>query len=205
MRMPGMDGATLLTHVMEEFPSTIRIMLTGYAEGDALARALPALHQLLNKPCDGAALRSAIEGSSQPATPPALSRAPTRPSQAPPRAAPRMRVLFIDDEPMVLASMSALLRRFCDVVTATTAQEALAHLRSDPTIQVVVSDMHMPSINGVALLAEARRLAPHTTRVLLTGDLCTDAADEAVLDGTVTSVLSKPCSRDELRSAMGQR
>jgi DNA-binding NtrC family response regulator len=61
MRMPGIDGATLLGMIERESPSTARIMLTGYADHASLARALPALHQLLNKPCGAAALRDAIE------------------------------------------------------------------------------------------------------------------------------------------------
>ena len=61
MRMPGMDGAELLSQVKDEFPATVRIMLSGYAERDAIVRALPALHQLLAKPCDSDILRATIE------------------------------------------------------------------------------------------------------------------------------------------------
>ncbi|MEO8700106.1 MAG: HDOD domain-containing protein [Kofleriaceae bacterium] len=61
MRMPGMDGATLLNRIKDEFPATGRIMLSGHAEREAIVRALPALHQLLSKPCNADTLRSAIE------------------------------------------------------------------------------------------------------------------------------------------------
>jgi HD-like signal output (HDOD) protein len=61
MRMPGMDGATLLARVREEFPSTARIVLSGHAENDAVVRALPVTHQFLSKPCDAATLRGVIE------------------------------------------------------------------------------------------------------------------------------------------------
>jgi HD-like signal output (HDOD) protein len=61
MRMPQMDGAMLLNQVKLEFPATARIMLTGHAEREAITRALPALHQLLSKPCNAASLREAIE------------------------------------------------------------------------------------------------------------------------------------------------
>ena len=61
MRMPGMDGAALLNIVKVEFPATARIMLSGHAERDAIVRALPAVHQLLSKPCDESTLRAAIE------------------------------------------------------------------------------------------------------------------------------------------------
>jgi HD-like signal output (HDOD) protein/CheY-like chemotaxis protein len=69
MRMPGMDGATLLNQIREESPATSRIMLTGHADHDAIVRALPALHQLLSKPCDAETLRAAIERGTADAAP----------------------------------------------------------------------------------------------------------------------------------------
>lgn len=60
MRMPGMDGAELLTQIKSEFPMVARIMLSGHADPEAIMRALPALHQVLAKPCEREALRSAI-------------------------------------------------------------------------------------------------------------------------------------------------
>ncbi|HEY0477842.1 MAG TPA: response regulator [Kofleriaceae bacterium] len=63
MRMPGVDGATLLNVVKDECPATVRIMLSGHADREAIVRALPALHQLLSKPCDANTLRGAIERS----------------------------------------------------------------------------------------------------------------------------------------------
>jgi HD-like signal output (HDOD) protein len=63
MRMPGIDGAMLLNLVKDECPATVRIMLSGHADREAIVRALPALHQLLSKPCDAITLRGAIERS----------------------------------------------------------------------------------------------------------------------------------------------
>jgi HD-like signal output (HDOD) protein/CheY-like chemotaxis protein len=63
MRMPGIDGAVLLNVIKDEWPATVRIMLSGHADREAIVRALPALHQLLSKPCDANTLRSAIERS----------------------------------------------------------------------------------------------------------------------------------------------
>lgn len=61
MRMPEVDGASVLQAVMESSPWTRRILLTGYADDEALARARPMLHQLLDKPCTASTLRDAIE------------------------------------------------------------------------------------------------------------------------------------------------
>src|ERR1043165_7968365 len=63
MRMPGVDGAMLLNQVKDECPATVRIMLSGHADREAIVRALPALHQLLSKPCDANTLRGAIARS----------------------------------------------------------------------------------------------------------------------------------------------
>jgi HD-like signal output (HDOD) protein len=61
MRMPGMDGATLLGHIRDLYPGTARIILSGYSE-DALARrAVPVAHRFLAKPCSAAELQSTIE------------------------------------------------------------------------------------------------------------------------------------------------
>ncbi|HET7107461.1 MAG TPA: response regulator [Candidatus Acidoferrum sp.] len=60
MRMPGMDGATLLEIVRERYPSTLRIILSGYTELQASLRAVPVAHQFLLKPCDPEVLRAGI-------------------------------------------------------------------------------------------------------------------------------------------------
>ncbi|HKM68321.1 MAG TPA: response regulator [Candidatus Acidoferrum sp.] len=60
MRMPGMDGATLLEAVREKYPSILRIILSGYTEMQASLRAVPVAHQFLLKPCDPEMLRAGI-------------------------------------------------------------------------------------------------------------------------------------------------
>jgi response regulator RpfG family c-di-GMP phosphodiesterase len=61
MRMPGMDGATLLGHFQSRYPSTARIILSGYSEAALATRAGQVAHRFLAKPCNAADLRSMIE------------------------------------------------------------------------------------------------------------------------------------------------
>jgi HD-like signal output (HDOD) protein len=61
MRMPGMDGATLLGIIRDRFPETARIVLSGYSEEVLATRALSVAHRCLSKPCDPSELRSAID------------------------------------------------------------------------------------------------------------------------------------------------
>lgn len=60
MRMPGMDGATLLASVKEQFPAVVRIVLSGHTDPEAALRAVPVAHQFLTKPCEPAALKHII-------------------------------------------------------------------------------------------------------------------------------------------------
>jgi len=61
MRMPGMDGASLLETIRQQYPSILRIVLSGFTEMEASLRAVPVAHQFLLKPCDPDTLRSAID------------------------------------------------------------------------------------------------------------------------------------------------
>jgi HD-like signal output (HDOD) protein/ActR/RegA family two-component response regulator len=61
LRMPGMDGASLLQRVRDDYPDTVRIVLSGYNDPNADLRSLPFAHQHLAKPCAPVVLRGAIE------------------------------------------------------------------------------------------------------------------------------------------------
>jgi DNA-binding NarL/FixJ family response regulator len=61
MRMPGIDGATLLAMVRERWPASIRIILSGQSDAEAGLQAVRIVHQFLNKPCDPSVLEAVIE------------------------------------------------------------------------------------------------------------------------------------------------
>lgn len=61
MRMPGMDGATLLEQVRDRWPDVVRIVLSGHSEPTMAMRSARVAHQFLTKPCDAAQLTSTVE------------------------------------------------------------------------------------------------------------------------------------------------
>ncbi len=63
LRMPGMDGASLLELVRDRCPAAVRIVLSGHAEMRMVARAAAAAHRLIAKPCDTQDLARVIERS----------------------------------------------------------------------------------------------------------------------------------------------
>jgi len=60
MRMPGMDGATLLKRVRREYPQLVRIVLSGHSSEEASLRSVGVAHQFLAKPCDAETLKQTI-------------------------------------------------------------------------------------------------------------------------------------------------
>lgn len=61
MQMPVTDGATLLGQIREKYPRTVRLILSGQADRDAILRAIPVTHQFLSKPCEPTVLRETLE------------------------------------------------------------------------------------------------------------------------------------------------
>jgi HD-like signal output (HDOD) protein len=60
MTMPFMDGAQLLTEVMQRHPNTVRLVLSGHADRESILRLVGPAHQYLSKPCNPLELRGAI-------------------------------------------------------------------------------------------------------------------------------------------------
>ncbi len=119
------------------------------------------------------------------------------------------KVLFVDDEPQVLASLQRALRREpFEIVVAGSAQEALAILERE-AVDVVVSDEEMPGMSGSELLAEIYRLYPDTVRMILTGKASLEGAIKAINEGQISRFFTKPANTIDLvvtiRQALQQK
>jgi putative nucleotidyltransferase with HDIG domain len=111
-------------------------------------------------------------------------------------------ILFVDDEPQVLEAIRTLLRRqrrIWEMHFAVGAPEALAVLETRP-IDVVISDVRMPGMDGIALLERVKATQPGATRILLTGH----ADREAVLRALPLAhrFLRKPCDSSVLQNVI---
>ncbi len=116
--------------------------------------------------------------------------------------AARHSILCVDDEPQVLAGLNLQLGRRYEVFTALSGEQALRVLEEQHAIAVIISDMRMPRMNGATFLSKARAVAPHTARILLTGQTDLDAAISAVNEAQVLKFLKKPCLPPDLHAAV---
>ncbi len=112
---------------------------------------------------------------------------------------PRVRVLCVDDEPIVLRLMSRLLARLgVEVTTATGPFEALEAFEPE-RFDLVVTDIRMPGMDGHAFLAEVRARDPEVPVVVATGHASLDNAIRALRDGA-SGMLLKPFTGEEFQA-----
>lgn len=115
-----------------------------------------------------------------------------------PRAA-RVRVLCVDDDVNVVLTVQRILAGRFDVTAVVGGRAALEAVRTaDAPFAVVVSDIRMPDLPGIALMQCIRQLAPATVRVLLTAYPDRETLLAAMEHGDVYRVLVKPCTPDLL-------
>ncbi|MFN7152648.1 MAG: HD domain-containing phosphohydrolase [Acidovorax sp.] len=113
-------------------------------------------------------------------------------------------VLCVDDEPSILSALKRVLRsEDCQVLQAGGGTEALTLLEQHP-VDVIVSDMRMPIMDGAQLLAQVRQRWPHTARVLLTGYADMNATIAAINEGQIYRYIHKPWDETELRLTVRQ-
>ncbi|MEZ5406377.1 MAG: response regulator [Acidimicrobiales bacterium] len=116
------------------------------------------------------------------------------------------RLLCVDDEPEVLASLRVTLRKKYKVTVAESGPAALALFSGagdgGSPFDVVVSDMRMPQMSGAELLAELRRRFPDMPRLLLSGQADLDSTISAINEAKIARFLTKPCDTADLIEAI---
>ncbi len=112
------------------------------------------------------------------------------------------KILLVDDEPSVLEAYERLLHKDFQIASASSPAVALEKVREEGPFAVVISDMHMPEMDGIQLLVKIKELSPYTTRIMLTGNTDIDVAMHAVNDGNIFRFLSKPCDKEILSKTL---
>ncbi len=111
-------------------------------------------------------------------------------------------ILYVDDEPINLRLFATNLKRDFRVLTAGSAISGLEILNKNPEISVVVSDMRMPSMNGLDFIKTAREKHPDIKYFILTGFDITKEIAEALKSKLILEYFSKPFKTNEIIDAI---
>jgi signal transduction histidine kinase len=112
-------------------------------------------------------------------------------------------VLFVDDEPDNLAVFEACCADAFEVLTATSAEDALALMRTHE-VAVILADQRMPETSGLELLEICQQEFPQSVRMLITAYSDLDTAIDAINRGRVRWYLKKPWDNRELIATISE-
>jgi response regulator RpfG family c-di-GMP phosphodiesterase len=112
------------------------------------------------------------------------------------------KALFVDDDVNLLESFKRQLRKKAELTTAEGSKLGIEAAARQGPFAVVISDYSMPGMNGVDMLRVIRHGSPDTVRVLLTGHADLEIAMQAVNEGNIFRILTKPCSPETMEKTL---
>jgi len=213
IKMPGMNGLALLTEIRTRRPDTPILIITGHGEHTLAVQALRGgAYDFIHKPID----RDQIVGSLHRAMAAharirrvkdrqvALERCAAELEQiAEQLGRQQARVLIVDDDPALLQALPQALRLRMGGVTVDTADSAAAALDriAAGNYDAIVTDIKMPGMDGLGLLAEIRGRQPDTPTLMITGHGEYDLALRC-LRGGAYDLIQKPIDRDHFVASL---
>lgn len=112
------------------------------------------------------------------------------------------KILFVDDDENILRGFTRRLQGQFELETATSGLQGLSMVVNQGPYAVVVADMRMPQMDGIDFLGRVKVYAPHTVRIMLTGNADMRTAVDAVNRGNIFRFLTKPCPIDALSHSL---
>lgn len=111
----------------------------------------------------------------------------------------RKTILLVDDEVSITAVVTTTLHRMgIDVQAFNDARKALAAVSAmEAQPDLLMTDYHMPEMNGIELIQECRKYFPELPFIVISGTLMLEDPEELPFPGE--TILSKPFSLAELR------
>jgi len=108
------------------------------------------------------------------------------------------KILVVDDEPDICRALEFLLKREnYDVTTVNSGEDAIKKLKEE-SFDVVISDLKMGRVDGMAVLEKARELSPDTAVIIMTAFASIESAVDAMKKSAVDYIV-KPFLNEEIK------
>ncbi len=114
----------------------------------------------------------------------------------------KITILYIDDEPINLQVFQYTFEDKYYVITAESGYEGINILKSNQEIQIVISDMKMPGMNGVEFIKLAKQEFPFIKFYILTGFDITEEIADALNNKLILKYFRKPFNVKDLQTAI---
>lgn len=110
-------------------------------------------------------------------------------------------ILYVDDEEANLLLFRISFEGERDVLVANSPEEGLLKLEENRSrIRAVISDMHMPKMNGVQFIEKAQETANDIPYYILSGYAFNDDIEQALRQNVIKKFFTKPFDREEIES-----
>lgn len=111
-------------------------------------------------------------------------------------------VLVVDDDAGVCAALTRVLQKLGHTVIAAASGEEALKLLEEQSVEVIISDQHMPGLSGIDLLKLVRVRHPRVVRIMLTGDKGPEVPIRSINEGEVYRFIRKPWNNNDLRTVV---
>jgi len=114
----------------------------------------------------------------------------------------KVKILYVDDEPINLEVFHMLFMKKFNVLIAKSGREGLNLIKQENDINLVISDMKMPVMNGLEFINLARAQDPNVIFYILTGFDITEEIERALQQNIIAKYFCKPFDADEIERAI---
>ena len=213
-KMPIMRGADLLRQIKEKSPSTMRLLLTGYSELDAVVASVNEgeIFRFINKPWDAQELRATVAQAADialasfAAPPEAINTfinvqpfAPgnTQPIPAFAPAPASEQILVVDDDPEIARVIQEIAGPQQPVLWARSIDEAFARIAQD-NIGVVIAEIEVGGERFTGALKALKRQYPEIVSMVITPFNDASTLIGLINEGQIYRLIPKPIRRGPL-------
>lgn len=107
-------------------------------------------------------------------------------------------ILYVDDETLNLLLFKMNFEKKYEVITCDSGKDGLELLKNNPSINIVISDMKMPHMNGLEFIQQAQEFAGHLFYYILTGFEISGEIQSALDSGQIRKYFQKPFNVKEI-------
>lgn len=107
-------------------------------------------------------------------------------------------VLLVDDEEHIVENLTEFLQHDFTVLSATHPEEAMAILM-EQSVDIIISDLRLPAVNGIEFLRRSIEIAPESERILITAYADLSNVIQSINEAKVSYYLTKPIDLPQIR------